>query len=106
MRVITWNIRRAKETSNAWRILADLNPDVALLQEVLSIPKNIKELFDIKFHKAVGKTGKSQKFVTAILVKGKIIDELPLFSEYDWVNRELEYFAGNLVLFILTDIPC
>lgn len=99
MRVITWNMRRATETSIAWKILADINPDVALLQEVSSIPKNIKELFKngIKFNKAIGKTGKLQQFSTAIFVKGKIINELPLSSKYNWVNRELEYFAGNLV---------
>lgn len=97
MRVITWNMRRATETSVAWKILTDLNPDIALLQEVSNIPKDIKELFDIKFHKAVGKNGKPQQFGTVVLVKGKIINELPLSSEYDWVNRELEYFAGNLV---------
>lgn len=101
MRVITWNIRRATETSTAWKILADLNPDVALLQEVANIPKNIRESFDIKFHKAIGKTGKSQQFGTAIFVKGKIIDELPLSSEYDWVNRKLEYFAGNLIFCVV-----
>lgn len=101
MRVITWNMRRATETSVAWKFLADLNPDIALLQEVSNIPKNIKESFDIKFHKAIGKTGKSQQFGTAILVKGKIIDKLPLSSEYDWVNCELEYFAGNLVSFVV-----
>lgn len=55
MRVITWNMRRATEISAAWKILTDLNPDVALLQEVTGIPNNIKELFDIKFHKAIGK---------------------------------------------------
>ena len=97
MRVITWNMRRATETSAAWKILDDLNPDIALLQEVSSVPKNIKKLYDIKFQKAVGKTGKPQQFGTAIFVKGKILDELPLSSKYDWVNRELEYFAGNLV---------
>jgi len=97
MRIITWNMRRATETSAAWKMLTDLDPDVALLQEVSNIPKNIKELFDIKFHKATGKTGKPQKFGTAVFVKGKIIDELPLSSEYDWVNQELEFFKGNFV---------
>lgn len=101
MRVISWNIRKAAESSLAWKILTDLDPDVALLQEVSNIPKNIKELFDIKFHKAIGKTGKSQQFGTAIFVKGKIINELPLSSEYDWVNQELQHFAGNLVSYIV-----
>ncbi len=99
MRVISWNMRKATETSIAWEILNDLNPDVALLQEVASIPNSIKESFKggIKFQKAVGKTGKPQQFGTAIFVKGTIVSELPLSSEYDWLNRELKHFAGNIV---------
>ena len=46
MRVISWNMNKATDTSAAWKILADLNPDVALLQEVTKIPNSIKELFD------------------------------------------------------------
>ncbi len=96
MRVITWNLNN-RATSAAWKILIDLNPDIVLLQEVSSIPQSIKDSFEIKFQKAIGKTGKLQQFGTAILVKGKIINELPLSSEYDWVNQELERYAGNLV---------
>jgi exonuclease III len=78
-------------------MLTELAPDVALLQEVNGFPENILSTFDIRFLKAVGKTGKPQRFGTAILVKGKIIDELPLSSKYSWVNKELAHFAGNLV---------
>lgn len=97
MRVISWNMRRATKTSAAWKLLDNLKPDIILLQEVSSIPENIKKEFDIKFAKAVKKSGKPQTFGNAILVRGKIIDELPLVSEYDWVNKEIEYFAGNLL---------
>lgn len=108
MRVITWNIRKATESSLAWKILTGLNPDIALLQEVSasSIPNTIKELFDIKFHTAIGKTGKQQDFDTTIFVKGKIINELPLSSEYDWVNQELQHFAGNLVSCVAQPTRC
>jgi len=108
MRVITWNIRKATITSPAWKILTDLNPDIALLQEILvsNIPNNIKQSFDIKFHTAIGKTGKPQNFATAILVKGRIVNELPLSSEYDWVNQELKYFAGNLVSCVAQPTNC
>ncbi len=103
MRVITWNIRKATISNLAWKILTDLDPDIALLQEVsaLNIPNNIKELFDIKFHTAIGKTGKPQDFGTAIFVKGKIINKLPLSSEYDWVNQELKHFEGNLLSYLV-----
>ncbi len=106
MRIITWNMRRATKPSAAWKILIDLNPDIALLQEVSSIPEAIKELFDIKFQKAIGKTGKLQQFGTAILVKGKIINELPLSSEYAWVNQELERFSGNILSCVVQPIGC
>ena len=101
MRVISWNVRRATKTSAAWKILIDLNPDIALLQEVSSIPDYIYNLFEIKFRKAINKNGKEQKFGTAILVKGKIISELPLSSEYTWVNNELTHFSGNLLSYVV-----
>ncbi|MSQ14683.1 MAG: hypothetical protein EXR50_02325 [Dehalococcoidia bacterium] len=97
MRIITWNMRRATEKSTAWKILTDLNPDLALLQEVSGISSAIRELFDVKLCNAISKIGKPQKFGTAILARGKIINELPLSSEYDWVNRELEFFKGNFI---------
>jgi exonuclease III len=39
----------------------------------------------------------AQKFSTAILVRGKITREIPLVSEYEWVNRELDFFKGNFI---------
>jgi exonuclease III len=99
MRIVSWNLRRANELSPAWKILANLNPDIALLQEVSSIPQNIKNIFTdgIKFRKTISKNGKPQQFGTAIFTKGKILDELILSSEYEWVNRELNNFRGNLL---------
>jgi len=97
MRVITWNIRRAREVSNAWDVIKNLDPDVVLLQEVVGMPREIIELFDIRFEKAVNKNGQDQKFGTAILVKGKIKKDLELLSEHDWVNKELKHFSGNLI---------
>lgn len=106
MRIITWNIRRATETSVAWKILTELNPDVALLQEVSGIPSTICNLFDINISKATSKNGNQQKFSTAILVKGKIINELLLSSEHAWVNQELARFSGNLLSCIVQPIGC
>ena len=97
MKVITWNIRRATKSSDAWKIISDLNPDIALLQEVNTIPDDINKAFSVKFKKAINKNGKEQKFGTAILVKGKIVADLKLSSKYDWVNKELDYFDGNLI---------
>src|SRR3989344_2333326 len=97
MRVISWNMRGADQNSLAWATLLDLKPDVALLQEVGEIPADITEVFEVKLERARRKTGGLQKFSTAVLVRGKIMDDLSLSSEYDWVNRELEYFKGNFV---------
>ena len=93
MRVITWNVRRAKADDVAWEMLLDMEPDIALLQEVSIFPPTITSSFDVKFESAVGKTGKPQKFGTAVLVRGKIIDDLQLSSAYDWVNSELNFFC-------------
>jgi exonuclease III len=34
MRIITWNLMKAKSTSKVWSILNDLNPDLILKQEL------------------------------------------------------------------------
>ena len=60
MRVITWNVRRAKADDVAWEMLLDMEPDIALLQEVSIFPPTITSSFDVKFESAVGKTGKPQ----------------------------------------------
>lgn len=97
MRVITWNLRRANKNSEIWDLILDSGPDIALLQEVGSISDKIKNSFDILSRSAVYKTGSSQKFSTAVLVKGRIIKEIALRSEYEWVNKELEFFDGNFI---------
>jgi exonuclease III len=97
MRVVSWNMRRANRTSSAWKILIDLKPDVALLQEVSGIPSDVEQSFDVNLHNAVTRNNTPQRFGTAILVKGTIVGPLPLSSEYDWVNQELKRFEGNLV---------
>ncbi|MGC8757803.1 MAG: endonuclease/exonuclease/phosphatase family protein [Caldisericaceae bacterium] len=97
MRIITWNVRRANSTSLAWSLLLELKPDIALLQEVKTIREQIYEKFDILSKVAISKIGKPQSFLTALLVKGKITREIQLKSEYDWVNRELGFFKGNII---------
>lgn len=97
MKILSWNIRRAGENSQVWKILRDINPEIALLQEVSEIPKNIKSLFSIKIKKAIKKNGEKQKFSTAIFVKGEITSDLQLSSEYEWVNTLLKHYSGNLI---------
>ncbi|HEY3329354.1 MAG TPA: endonuclease/exonuclease/phosphatase family protein [Capsulimonadaceae bacterium] len=97
MRVVTWNVRRAAAKSDAWSVLEELDPDIALLQEVCRIPTQIASRYNVVLQTALGKTGNPQKFGTAILAKGLTPQSLPLTSEYDWVSQELESYAGNLV---------
>jgi exonuclease III len=76
----------------------ELSPDLALLQEVIAVPRNIGKKYDIAMHRAAWrKPGESQRFSTAILVRGTIGAAIPLTAEWEWVNRELEHFKGNLL---------
>jgi len=74
-----------------------LKPDIALLQEVGNIPEEINNQYDVFSKVAIYRTGKSQRFSTAVSVKGKIIKEIKLESTHEWVNKELEFFKGNFI---------
>ena len=97
MKILTWNIHNANQESPVWKLLLELQPDLVLLQEVGSIPEEIKKVFDILSKRAIKKTGNPQNFSTAVLVRGKIIKEISLKSEYEWVNRELKFFEGSFI---------
>ena len=97
MRIITWNVHGAKKESAVWKLLLELQPDLILLQEVGGIPEEIEKVFNVLSKLAIHKTGKLQKFSTAVLTKGEILREISLKSEYEWVNRELEFFKGNFI---------
>ena len=97
MRVLTWNVRRATSQSLVWEMLLDIAPDIALLQEVGGFTKKIQDQYEICFQTAIGKTGRPQKFGTPVLVKGNIVEDIKLVSEYSWVNDEISFFSGNLV---------
>lgn len=97
MRILSWNVRKANKDSGVWDLMLELNPDIALLQEVGSLSDKIYNSFDALLKPAIYKTGNFQKFSTAVLVRGTIIKEIVLKSEYDWVNKELEFFDGNFI---------
>lgn len=97
MRIVTWNINGATKESAVWKFLLDLRPNLVLLQEIGNIPDKIKESFDILSKTAIYKTGKPQRFSTAVLVKGKVIAEINLKSNFEWVNNELNFFKGNFI---------
>lgn len=39
--VMTWNVRRARSKSHLWEIFREVDPDVAMLQEVGELPNDI-----------------------------------------------------------------
>jgi exonuclease III len=97
MRVITWNMRRAKTGSPSWEYFNEIDPDVALLQEINELPESIIDKYDHKYLKACSKSGKDQQFGTAVLVKGRVSSDLDLSSEIQWIHDEIKLFKGNLV---------
>jgi exonuclease III len=97
LRIITWNCRRANARSALWAYFTELDPDVALLQEVMGVPVSVLARYSSQMERAMGKAGTPQKFTTAILVKGSIGSPVPLRASNDWVEAELRLFAGNLV---------
>jgi len=97
MRIITWNIHGANEKSNVWNFLSGLDADIIMLQEVVNMPQEIIDKYNVLSRVAIYKTGKPQRFSTAVLSKGKITNDIILSSDYDWVNRELDFFKGNFI---------
>ena len=98
MKIVSWNLNKATtERTKSWEYLRQLNPDIALLQEVNSIPDFITDIFDHSYQKAINKDRNTQKFGTAILVKGKITNPFLLVSQSKWVNKQLEYYQGIFV---------
>ena len=97
IRVVTWNVRRAKRTSDVWKILLQINPDVATLQEVGEIPEEIVGKYRILSKTPRKEDGGDQRFTTVILTKGEMNSSLRLRSDAEWVNKEAAYYDGNIV---------
>jgi exonuclease III len=97
VRVVSWNCRRAGTGSDVWKYLLELDPDIALLQEVSALPKDILRIYACEKVHAMGKRGTPQRFCTAILVKGQIEGSLHLHASANWIANELAHFSGNLV---------
>ena len=81
MRVCCWNVRRASSKSEVWKYLAEVSPDLALLQEVTAIPPSMAEAYDVVMHRAAWKKlATSLRISTAILVRGTIGPRIALSS--------------------------
>jgi len=90
-------MRRAGSQSAAWDYLESLSPDVALLQEVVAIPKRLQDTFSATFKLAMGKKGKTQRFGSAVLVKSATIPEMSLPNVAQWSSSYVDHFDGNLI---------
>jgi endonuclease/exonuclease/phosphatase family metal-dependent hydrolase len=96
-RVVAWNMRQAAASSRAWGYLHELDPDIALLQEVTAIPSGIADRFSVIARRASWRDGQPQRFSTAVVAAPGACTSDPLRHDTRWVNDELERFAGNLV---------
>ena len=96
-RIVAWNCRGASLKSAAWTYLLELDPDVALLQEVTAVPASVLGAYAWAGAPAVKLSGLPQRFQTGVLVKGDIVGDVALPAPNGWVARELEFFRGNFV---------
>lgn len=98
MKVLVWNVRRANQKNHeVWHYFTEIAPDIALLQEVVSLPQTITSRYSVLQRKSRNRNGKDQRFSTAILVKGTINQPHYFATKWDWVNQELQNFGGNIV---------
>lgn len=89
-------MRRAKAESPAWEQIRELSPDIALLQEVSSIPNDIASGFHIISAKVARKNGQKQTFSNVTLSRFTLESGMPLRSELPWVNNACEFFDANI----------
>lgn len=97
LRVVVWNCRRTTEQSPLWAYLGRLNPTIALLQDVTSVPNDILAGYQVLENHPLNEIGKPQRFKSVILAKGTIEPDLSLSASEGWVNKELKLFSGNLL---------
>jgi exonuclease III len=97
--VVSWNCRRATAGSRLWEYLLDLDPSVALLQEVGELSPAVAERYtEHVLTQGVGwKSGVLLKFRTGLLVRGRIGEEFSLKGFSGWTDAELDRYAGDLV---------
>jgi exonuclease III len=94
LKVVSWNMHNRDD---GWPLLRDLEPDVALIQEVRSVPDEVASSYQIVCRHAVDRSGQPQNFSTAILVNGSVDHELELSSPWPWVDTQLDKFDGIFV---------
>lgn len=87
MKILTWNVRKASASSKAlWNIVRLADPDIALLQELKSVPNWIKDQFHTSIVAPKYFSGTLAPFSNAVLAKWPIQLESSLSSSLGWVN--------------------
>lgn len=97
MRIVSWNMRRARADSSAWHHLLEHAPDVALLQEVGAVPEQVLQNYQQRAERPLGRTGRPQPFVTVLLAKGEIGSRLELRASSVRVQALLDFFRPCVV---------
>lgn len=98
MRAVSWNMRSAKAGRfAAWEYLLELNPDIALLQDVVELPLQVAAAYEAREAFAIRQSGQRQRFKTMLLVRGRIHEEMLLPAAEPWIAEELQRYAGNLI---------
>ena len=94
--MLCWNVRRAGQRSGVWPLLAELDPDVALLQEVTAVPPQVGDTSVLTAHPS-GRSGTPQRFKTVILAKSGLSIGPVLECAAPWANEEMIRLAGNFL---------
>lgn len=97
MRVLTWNCRRAQSQSGLWDHVREVAPDIALLQEVAGLPRDLAGDYEVVSATPPTRAGRPQRFRSAMLVKGTIVGEYQPTAAEAWVAGALRYFGGTLL---------
>lgn len=92
MRIVTWNVRRAHARRNTWDFALSLDADIMLLQEVGQLPMDRFVGYESFITHPLRKDGGEQKFQTAMLVRGEIIERsgLRVRPEFDHLLQSAE----------------
>lgn len=93
-RIVTWNMRAATARRlAAWNVFDAIGADVAALQEVMSLPGNVRERYAIVEGHPQGKRGLPQRSKNTIAVRGTICEPIHLQSANPWVNDALAWWG-------------
>lgn len=96
MRIVTWNVNRARANRPTWRMLKELNPDIAFLQEVGEIPAGEFAGYNAIETTPITRDGHAQRFRSLLMVRGGVDKPAPLTSSQPWTNEQLARFGGNV----------